>query len=222
MPEIQFEYHDSDYRADRHEYVDEIRAILERGLPAPETDWNTVWVISGPEEKFGDPGEKKGEINQTKNRFETGLNIAKMVAALRAHKELWDTELSDLTKFAPNIYFNGTDEQNDSIREMVSKGAFETEYNFPPKRILISPNLGIKHTGDQFTLYPKAHIPGEGKLVAVTDLYHIPRVRKCFKKYPIMPEERIILYPATPTTLPVQRALSEAKKIFQYIKRGIL
>ncbi|MFA6106170.1 MAG: hypothetical protein WC745_00680 [Patescibacteria group bacterium] len=220
MAERQFEYHDREYQASRHEYVERIRKIVERGLPRPKPDWNMVWVLGGPEEKFEDPGEDR-QINQTKNRFETGIDIAKMVAKLRAGETSNNAKLPDITNLYPHIYFNGRDEQNDYIRKMISEKVFEEKYSFPSEKIIVSPNQGIKHTGDQFSLFPKEYMPDKGKLVTVTDLYHIPRVEKYFKKY-LIDHEKIVMYQATPTILPVQRALSEAKKIFPYLQQGIL
>ena len=220
MAERQFEYHDSEYQASRQEYVKRIREIVERGLPEPKPDWNMVWVLSGAEENFEDPSEK-GVINQTKNRFETGINIAKMVAKLRTEEMSGDAEPPDFAKYIPHIYFNGTDKQNDFIRKIILEKAFEDKYSFPSEKITISPNQGIRHTGDQFSLFPKEYIPDKGKLVTVTDLYHIPRAEKYFKKHSIDPE-KIVLYPAVPVTLPVRKALSEAKKIFPYLQQGIL
>jgi len=223
MPEKNIGYHNEEYQKSRHEYVEEIRTIVEKGFPEPQTDWETIWVISGPEIRFDDPPEKKNGVNQTQSRFETGLSITKKVAALRAQKDVNRLTLSDLELHCPRIYFNGLDAHNDYLRSIVADGSFEQEYDFPSEKLIIAPpNHGIQHTGDQFEKFPHDLVPQTGKLVVVSDLYHIPRVKRYFNKYPITPIENVVLYPAKPMILSVSRALNEAKKIYPYTQQGIL
>jgi hypothetical protein len=220
MTEKYFDYHDIEYKNSRHEYIEKIREIVEQGPPVAETDWNTIWVLSGPEYNFEEPGEGD-KPNQTKNRFETGISVAKEVATIRAD-DVSDDELQDVNQYLPEIYFNGTDLQNDYIRDLIKNKVFEKDYSYPSNKIIVSPNLGITNTGDQFDCISKANIISDGKLVTVTDLYHIPRIEKYFNKYKITDKGKIVLYPALPMNLPVERALSEAKKIFPYTQQGIL
>lgn len=229
--EDELDYHDPKYQEARYEYIDRIREIIENGVPEPHTDWDTIWVLSGPEVRFDDPPESftplpglgQKVVNQTKSRFETGLTIAKKVAALRCNKDSNDLSISDIERFSPTVYFNGLDAHNDYIQSILADGSFEKEFGFPSEKLVLPPpNHGVRHTGDQFEKFPHDLVPQDGKLVVVSDLYHLPRIEKYLNKYPLVAKKDAVLYPSNPVMLPVKRALQEARKLYPYILKGIL
>lgn len=225
------DYHDPKYQEARHEYVERIREIIENGVPEPQKDWDTIWILSGPEIRFDDSPEssnsifglKQDEVNQTNSRFVTGLSVAKNVAAIRCNKDKNGLSISESREFSPTVYFNGLDRHNDYIKSMIADGSFEQKFEFPSEKLILPPqNHGVRHTGDQFENFPHNLVPQDGKLVIVSDLYHLPRVEKYLNKYPIVSKNKAVLYPAVPVMLPVGRALQEARKLYPYTLKGIL
>lgn len=214
-------YFGKEYVASRHEYVEEVREIIERGPPSPEQDWDVIWILSGPEQKFDDP-PSEGKYNQTRHRFETAVNIAKEVTALRVKKTIEEVTLQDIAAHGPTLYFNGRDDQNQSFRELITRQGVEKEFQFPDAKVIVSPDLNIKYTSHQFEFFPKDLVPEGAKLVVVTDLYHLPRTRRYFDKFPLVEKDKRVLYPALPASIPLRAALEEAKKIYPYIQRGFL
>ena len=214
-------YFEKEYISSRHEYVEEVREIIEKGPPAPEQDWEVIWVLSGPEQKFDDP-PREGKYNQTKHRFETAVNIAKEVTALRLQKMKEEVTLEDIAAHGPTLYFNGRDDQNQAFRELIAGQGVEKEFQFPDAKVMVSSDLNIQSTSHQFELFPKDFVPEDAKLVVVTDLYHLPRTRRYFDKFPLVEKDKRVLYPALPASIPPRAALEEAKKIYPYIQQGFL
>lgn len=208
--------------------------------PQSEVDWDLIWIFSGPgidiAEDFRLPGgtilfdDQDGAalkdvargINESQERLLTGFVIAKDVAAKRLSKRVGALTLGHLSVYAPNVYWNGTDWQNDNLRCRIREG-FMAEHCFPEEKMIVSPDVGIQHTGDQFTKIEDWVIDGMRKIVLVSDTYHLPRIKRYLRKYraKISPENTV-LYPSQPLRVPVAKALSEIKKIPAYIERGIL
>lgn len=231
MPEGLENYFDPKYLESRKKVVREFRELAKKEPPAPEKDWEVIWPLTGPEDTFAKaaqahPGEEhktaKG-YNQTRRRFETALAVVREVTAARLRKPRDEVTLDDIKAHGPCIYWNGKAATNDYLRELIESGKFEDEFHFPGSRIRITDARDIRHTGDQFEKFPQDLFPPEGKVAIVSDLYHLPRVKRTMRKYPDkFPIERSILYPSQPLTLPTKNALREAKNIYLYSKKGIL
>ncbi len=213
--------------------------------PSSEQDWDLIWVLSGPgidiAEDFPEgkdikdviflgghvddgPARRDAEkkINESRERLETGIEVAKKVAAKRLGKKVEELTQQDIIENAPPVYWNGTDEGNDNLRQRISEGFLE-KYDFPAEKIIISPNLGIQHTGHQFEKIEDGIIEGKRKIVIVSDTYHLPRVKRYLdKKDSKINKENAVLYASEPKRVPVGKALGEIKKIPKYIKGGVL
>lgn len=210
--------------------------------PEPEEDWDLVWVMSGPPidiaEDFKAGSQKivvdenssekavqqdiAKKINESRERFETGIKIAKEVAARRLNKTVGEITLEDFKNFSPDIYWNGIDWSNDNLRQRIQEG-FLDKYFFPTEKIFVAPNSGIKHTGHQFERIEDKVIEDRRKIVIVSDTYHLPRIKRYLsKKNSKVDIKKAVFYPAEPRKVPVGKAMAEIKKIPVYIERGVL
>lgn len=185
----------------------------------PEEDWDLVWVLSGPEEDIQEV-PVQGKRNETKDRLITALKIVRQITALRMAKKIKDINIKDILSWGPAVYYNGTDLQNDNLRNIVEK--FSEQQDFPKEKIIISENLGIKHTGDQFTKFPDEILKDKRKIILISDVYHLPRVKRYIRMEAKFDPQEIILYPSEPKKAPVKKVLKEIRKISRYIKEGIL
>lgn len=223
-------YFDPEYVSSRKKIAREYREFAERELPKPQSDWGTIWPLSGPEHSLDtNPtvGDKESQRvtshNQTKDRFETALNIARMVTATRLNIDVVDITLADIQRAGPVIYWNGVPSQNEYLTQFVADGNMERRYNFPAEKVIVSTDSSIHHTNDQFEDFTKRERPQDEKIVIVTDLYHWPRIERYVKKHSkALPPENVIIYPSQPSRLPVKLAMQEIKKIHGYSKDGIL
>lgn len=223
-------YFDPEYVSSRKKITREYREFAERELPTPQSDWGTIWPLSGPEHSLdanptvGDKeSQKTASHNQTKDRFETALNIARMVTALRLNIDVVNVTLADIQRAGPVIFWNGISSQNEYMAQFLADGRMEQRYNFPAGKIVISNNEGIRHTDDQFEDFAKRELPQDGKVVIVTDLYHWPRIERYVRKFSsVLPPENVIIYPSQPSRLPIKLAMQEIKKIHGYSEEGIL
>lgn len=208
----------------------------------PKEDWDLIWVLSGSPidiaEEFKEGSESKEvlfdakdkiaaedtarKINESKERLETGIKLAKEIAAKRLNKIVEELTSEDIRSAGPDIYWNATNWGNDNLRTRISDG-FLDKYNFPSEKIVISPNLGIQHTGHQFEKIEDAIIEGRRKIVIISSAYHLPRVKRYLhKKGSKITEENSVLYASEPKRFPVGKSLGEIKKVPGYIKQGIL
>lgn len=211
----------SEEREERKEILQEMKGTAHSEIPSPKENWDLIWVLSGPERSPIETPEP-GKRNENKDRLETAFKIAREVTALRIGKNKKDITKDEVASFSPDIYFNGADEENDVLRDLL-RGDFLRNYDFPAEKIIISPNLGLKHTGDQFEKMEENVLVGKRKTVIVTSAYHLPRVKRYLKTYhKKIDPENIILYPAEPVIFPVGRTLGEIKKIPRYKREGIL
>lgn len=188
----------------------------------PQKDWDLVWVLSGPEITLSPDEQETEGGNQTRERFATGLALLREVTALRLGKALEEVTGEDVQKYGPRLYYNGTKEHDLALRDWMNGTDFEG-FKVPMESIELSDwPEDIRHTGDQFADFDKRFVPSaSGKLVVVTDLYHLPRTKRYFDKGFPVPLKQTILYPSRPGILRVNRALSEVKKIPQYEKAGL-
>ncbi len=207
--------------------------------PKPQQDWDLVWVISGPDmdiaedfqgnkevlfNKDDKSAEKDAErkVNESRERFETGIKVAKEVTALRLGKRVEELTMDDLINNSPDVYWNGGDWQNANLRQRIKEG-FLDRYNFPSEKVIVSPDFGIQNTGDNFDKIEDSVIENRRKIAIVSDTYHLPRVRRLLCKEGCkISEEDSILYPSEPRRVPVGKALGEIKKIPGYTHKGIL
>lgn len=206
----------------RREVLREMKEIAYAEAPKAEENWDLVWVLSGPIVDIKKESTKENR-NESRERLETGLKVAREVTAVRLRKEIKDVTMADILEKGPIVFWNATDEANDNLKERAEEGLLEERYGFPREKLIVSPNLGIKHTGHQFERFPKELEEKSRKVVLVSDTYHLPRITRYFEAdYNIIPPEKIILYPSEPRKVPVGKALGETKKVPKYIKEGIL
>jgi len=223
-------YFDPEYRASRKRVGQELREFAETQPPSPEPDWGVIWPLVGPELTFEEQAptvteeaKKTVAYNQTKQRFETAINLARQVTALRLGKPFVEVTIADISQAGPTVYWNGRVEHNENLAKIVASGDLEKKYHFPVSKILITTSQRITNTKDQFEDFPDSILPAQEKLVVVTDLYHLPRSKRYLQKYPNkFPPDRMVLYPSQPVSLPPKMALRELKNIFPYSKKGDL
>jgi len=219
----QTEYFDSAWERSRHQMIAELREIAERGLPEVQTDWDIIAPLSGPESGniFDEENVGNSGYNETEKRFRTAIDVAKQVTAKRLSKSVEEITLEDIRLSGPVIYFNGLTVQNEFLRQE-GLTILEDKYKFPREKIEITQNTEIKHTGHQFQDFNN-HLPQNGKMVLVSDLYHLPRMRRYLGlDTNDLSEDNTVLYPATPLALNIRLTLDEIRKIYPYIEKGIL
>lgn len=229
-PETGNSYFDQEQVDSRHKIMAEYRELAKQAPPLPEKDWGVIWALTGPEETFAEgakahPGEehKTTGYNQTKRRFETALRVAREVTALRLGKEVEKVTSADIKEQGPIIYWGGKAAVNDWFKEFVRSGDYGKTYDFPVENIKITDSRTIQHTGHQFEEFPQDLIPENSKVAIVTDLYHIPRVKRYMKKHQDkFPAGKSLVYPSQPSVLPKRATLQEIRKILLYSQQGIL
>lgn len=224
------EYFNPEYIDSRHRIIEEMRDLSEN-LPIPSVDWDGVYVFSGPEISLNeDPADKlshkpEKSYNQTKQRLLTGFDVVREVTALRLKKKIEEVTSQDIEKSGPAIYFDGYKAHNELFRKLKSDNKFSQDFDFPDDKLIVSEGETL-HTGQQITNIPSEIIPkGEGKIVFISDLYHIPRIKRYIgSKHDVknIPKEKIVFYPSQPQHIPIRRAFREAKVIHKYKKSGDL
>lgn len=206
----------------RREVLREMKEIAYAEAPKAEENWDLIWVLSGPPIDIAIESTKESR-NESRERLETGLKIAKEVTAVRLKKDPKNVTAEDILNSGPDVFWNATDWANDNLRQRAEEGLLEKRYNFPRQKLIISPNLKIEYTGHQFERFPRELEERSRRVVLVSDIYHLPRVKRYFRaEYNVIPPEKIILYPSKPRRVPVGKALGETKKVPKYIREGIL
>jgi spore coat polysaccharide biosynthesis protein SpsF len=186
--------------------LQQIKKIVNQKNPESKGDWDLIMVLSGGEESI--ENISKGKRNEDKDRLETAIKIAKEVLAKRLKK--------DVLSESPTIYYNGSNEQNDNLKKIIKKG-FLQSHNFPKEKMIISENLYINNTEDQFSKMPPLFLKGKRKIVIVTSAYHIPRVEKYVKRHEKkFDRKKIVLYASMPKFFEPEKSKEEAEKIFKY------
>lgn len=217
-------YKDSDKFRIKQAVVRELRSFVEH-IPEPDDTWQVIWVLSGPEHSVDDAGED-ARGNQTKERLERGFALQRAVAAIKTGKRPDELSLMDIAMNGPVVVFNGLDEHNDILLHSIRTGQFEKQFNAPSSGFHVVEQTDIKHTGHQFDRFPSdSLLPTSGKkMVIVSDLYHLPRVKRYISQqllhWNLLPEQ-IVLYPAEPK-LRIGRMFRELENIPDYVARGIL
>ncbi|MEK7540643.1 MAG: ElyC/SanA/YdcF family protein [Patescibacteria group bacterium] len=190
------------------------KKIIKQKSPKPKNDWDLIIVLSGGEENIQDISNNKR--NEDKDRLETAFKIAKQVSAGRLKMNDKDIKAKDILIKGPIVYYNASNEQNDNLRKLIKK-EFLRNYGFPKEKIIVSKNLNINNTKDQFSKMPSSFLRGKRKIVIVTSAYHILRVKKYVKRHQKkFSPEKTILYPAEPKIFELEKSKKEAEKIFKY------
>lgn len=220
-------YHDPSYVKSRHKAINELKELAENA-PKPQTSWQIIWVLSGPEVDFEGKSVKDEMTvpgyNQTKQRLETGMELVKQITALRLNKKPGEVTPEDIKQTGPKIYYNGTQEHNDFCRELALPGGLmQTAYNFPGENVIITANNKITNTNDQFDDLPANLAGNNQQIVLISDLYHLPRVKRYAKKNKDkFLKNQLVFYPSLPLKLPVGKTLRDIRNIHPYIKAGFL
>lgn len=171
-------------------------------VPKIKKDWGVVWVLSGYDTGWG-----RG--SDTRRRLEEGMRVAKKISRLSG-------------KPLPAVYISGYDEHNTNLRKWQREGLFRNRYTFRENKLLVGPQEHIRHTGDQFRLFPRKFLKGNKKIVIVTDAYHIPRARRhLLQRFPDE-KNRFVFYPAKPIKMSSADVNKETQKIIEYAYKGII
>ena len=116
-----------------------------RSKPRPQKDWGLLWVLSGYDTSWN-------AYSDTRRRLEEGMRLGKKIAKINGRK-------------FPVLYVSGYDEHNTNLKQWHAEDVFEKEYAFPKNNLLIGPQEHIRHTGDQFELFPRRFLKGNKKIV---------------------------------------------------------
>lgn len=199
----------------------ELRQIC-NNIPIPQSDWDLIWVLSGPQITFEEVPSISS--NQTRNRLITGFSLSRQITALKLDKQYDELSIDEVKFFGPQIYFNGYNCSNISLRKTKSSGILEKDYDFPSQNLIIGPEEGITNTADQFTKFPLSYTDMSRKIVVVTDAYHLLRVRRYASTdcNPI-PLDKLVYYPSLPISFPLATTAHEIKdKIPSYIEKAYI
>lgn len=223
----------------KRDVVEGMKEFAYEKAPEPQQDWDLIWVISGPPMDISEDFREDHEvlvgyndkiakndvvkkINESRERFLTGLRVAKAVTAKRLGKDADAVTSEEIKESGPDIFWNATDWGNDNLRQRIGEG-FLDQYDFPKEKVIVSENLGIEHTGHQFERLDENIIAGRRKVVIVSDVYHLPRIQRYINiEGDKISEDMTVLYPSEPRRVPVGKGLAEVRKIPNYIEKGIL
>lgn len=170
------------------------------------------------------PDAIKCDVDDDFVRFQTALKIGQKITAKKANKNIHALTIEDYEKHAPYIIYNGLDEQNEDLIEVLNRRNVQSNQanglinlglpNYPvSKFIIFGLPKELRHTGGQFHLLAdflqkekqkKEHNPKlveiykkNVSVVIVSSAYHMPRIRRYFNssKYDNpLPHARITLY----------------------------
>lgn len=216
-------------KAERKWFVSYLRELIEKvesGELKPAGDWDTIWVVSGTED---DPyGEAEGKNkNQARERIEKGLELIKEVTAIRTGKSVAELSTEDIESQGPQLFFNGSTQQDVFLKSYIDSGFIFNTYGIPPSKISIAEKDGARvTTREQFDTFPEDILAHARKIAVVSSLYHCPRLAKYIEKKARQEErselrEQMVVYPADIEVLRTGRAVGEGKKILDYFE-GIL
>ncbi len=207
--------------------ITEFKDLRDNSAPIPEKDWNVIWVLSGPQRTFEE--DHQSELgNETRDRLATGFKLAREVTSTRLNKELDKITVEDVKNHGPIVYFNGWPDQNLNIKGTRKSGILEEQYLIPRSKLVITNKKRIDNTPDQFKFFPKYLLKKEGKIVVVSDMYHLPRTKRISQRQRIdevpnlVPFDRLIFYSSEPLRYPFQKIRIEIRKIPQLITEGLL
>ncbi|MDO8487494.1 MAG: hypothetical protein Q7S45_04320 [Candidatus Curtissbacteria bacterium] len=183
---------------------------------SPDPDWNLIWVLTGA--KFSIDDFKNSDDIEMKRRLRTGILVALKIASLKSGRR--DLGFGEIKKWAPGIYISGYDEQNIVLQKLKGENHFKSRFGFPDTKIAVGGKEHIKNTIDQFKKFPARKWPAKGKLVILTDAYHMPRVilyaRTIFRKDWL---GRTVFITAEPRYIPSELVLLEKDKIRKYFEK---
>lgn len=103
--------------------LEELKGIRQSELPQPVSDWDLIWVLSGPEITLEENNDKGR--NETRERLETGFGIARATTAQRLGKPVSEVTTEDVRENGPTVYFNGYNEHNNLLRKSTEAGLME-------------------------------------------------------------------------------------------------
>jgi len=216
------------YSEEEKQVREEFLTALERFKTSeytPEATWDTIWVLSGPEYGLTSEEAEDDASNQTRERFEKGVEIAIGVTAARLGKAVSEVTLDDIRTHGPTLYYNGGQDagreksRTTVMQETLANNVAETEFGIPLEKITFADPAAdqqIRHTGHQFEFFPTELLQTSEKLIIVSSLYHCPRLEKYVEKYFPDFQDKIIICPSGTEHLRIGRTIGEAKKIWDY------
>ncbi len=192
----------------------EISKMMSGKSPSLQKDWDLIWPLSGPEDDI-----RIAKENETRDRLKTALNLGRKITAVRLNKDVKDVFSGDILKFGPDIYYNGSHLQNENLKDNLVN--FCKENKFPEEKIIISNSSKISNTLNQLLEIPKEVLQGRRTIVIISDVYHLPRVKRYINGLPKkFDKEKIVLSPAEPKKAADEKISEEINKISKYTKKN--
>jgi hypothetical protein len=170
-------------------FIREIQSIYKTENPEVSQDLRYVWVLSSrysyrkTHVTTSPQNLSSIDVEDGYNRMRLGIWIARRATAKKIGKAEVKLTIEDLTAYGPVILFNGEDENNEVLADVLAKNEI-TDY--PKEKFYIfSLPKEMVHTGGQFQTLKKQHEEGKlnltsAKIAIITHAYHWPRVGRYF------------------------------------------
>lgn len=213
------------------EVIGEIQTIYTHNNPDIDPKIKFVWVLSArhnyKKQVSSSPQNANAfDPNDGFDRMNLGVAIARKVAAKNAGKSEDTLTLSDIIAHGPRIFYNGEEESNNTLIEVLRSGII----NYPSRKFVILPiPKGQVNTIGQFESLKNGALGKNIDLVnemmaIVTHAYHWPRtgridVNKYFPSTTIVAHlvDRQFQAPGADKEL-----FLEAQKLPSYIEKGFI
>jgi hypothetical protein len=195
--------------------------------PEPDASVDYLFVLSASNSYLKKLTFKNcTDLEDDYNRMHLAFHIAKKIAALKANVNLEELNFEILRRFGPKIVYNGSEEQNEDL-----KNAVENSFQHYPKEkfiILNLPKNEINTKGQFISL--KKYLPLDNVSVGIiTHAYHFPRVSRMLgNEAPLYPfGTNVVKYAFLVDRQFVSpgiedRVTDEIRKIPIYVKKGDL
>ena len=166
------------------EFISEIQQIHSHLNPEVDSNLKYVWVLSARysyrKTRINPLAQdiNGADINDGYDRMRLGISIARQATAKNLNKLESALTDEDIEHHGPIILFNGVNEDNEVLQDVLSKGEIK---DYPKEKFYIfSLPEGEMHTGGQFIALKQQFEQGKidltnAKIAIVTHAYHWPR-----------------------------------------------
>ena len=160
-------------------YLQEIEIVSKQENKEINPHIEYIFVLSGRSSYLKKPVDSPAikDSEDDYNRMELGIKIARTIVASRLKKPTGDKlDKEDLVKYGPQIIYNGTTKQNETLKSALKQGILA---HYPEEKFrILDLESGEENTRGQFKSL-KEHSPLSNTSVAiVTHAYHFPRVAR--------------------------------------------
>lgn len=224
--------------------------------PPVTTDIDIVWAISGRGSYDAKPTPylqsspefRNSDLFREDDRQQTdfAVQLVREITALRLNKNADDITNEDVERFGPVLFYNGTNLQNQQLREAVESGNFPLPKNkVRIEKLSETDDPKDANTLTQFERFPKELledlIENNHRIALVQARWHLPRVARtidakaALEKQPLWDDVQIVYFVSdrtkeelpkdsksvTKRAVDIRRAiLEEGKRINRYVKAG--